>query len=173
MWDLALVVTSAGSLALAAALRRGGVLIGPGATVWLMVWCVTIGLVAVFTKDPQGGAVSVTGKLHLYATGVGCLALPAAGLVLARRHHQHPHWRRRAAWCRWLSLGSIPLFLPFIVPFTLTVLLHVTGVPTPATGLVERAMGVVELALLVLLAGWARHAASGAARRGPRSEGTS
>jgi len=159
LWDLSLAATSAGSIALAMALRHTGVLAGRGTVVWLTLWCVTIGLVAVFTKDPQGGAVTLTGKLHLYATGVSCAALPVAGLLLARRHRAHPHWHGFARWSRRLSLGSIPFFLPFIVPFTITVLLRVRHVPTLATGLIERAMAVLELALLTVLAVWSHRAA--------------
>jgi Protein of unknown function (DUF998) len=160
MWELALAATSAGSVAVGAALRRTGLLVGRGAAGWLAVWCVAILLVAVFRKDPQGGAVTVIGKLHLYATGIACAALPIAGLVLARRYRAHPRWRRVAAWARGLAVASIPFFLPFIVPFTVNVVLGAPRIPTPATGLIERVMAGLELALLALLGVWAQQAAA-------------
>ncbi|WP_342781630.1 DUF998 domain-containing protein, partial [Amycolatopsis rhizosphaerae] len=168
-WALALTLTSAGSVAVLVSLRRTGVLAGAAAPAWLAVWCVAIALVAVFSKDPQGGAVSLTGKLHLYATGVSCAALPVAGLVLARTHRAHPSWHRFARWSRWLALASVPFFLPFIVPFAVHVLFS-RGFPTPATGLVERIMAGLELALLALLGGWAHHASRSMVHTGHPAE---
>jgi hypothetical protein len=164
MWALALATTAAGSAAVAIALRRTGVLPDRLSTTWLVLWCVTILAVAIFRKDPQGGAITLTGKVHLYATSISCGALPVTGLLLARRHRTHPHWYRFAIPARRLAIGSIPFFLPFIVPFTLNVLLH-AHIPTPATGLIERLMGLLELALLALLAAWGHHAASHPATR--------
>ncbi|HVV12577.1 DUF998 domain-containing protein [Amycolatopsis sp.] len=155
LWDLTLVLVSAGSAAISAALRRIGALSVPALS-FLVLWCLSLCAVAVFTKDPQGGAVTFTGKLHLYATGVGCAALPLAGLALAARHRAHPRWSRFARWSRALSLASVPFFLPFIVPFAAHILFGMTHFPTIATGLVERAMAVFELCQLTLLAWWAR-----------------
>lgn len=160
IWDLALAATSGGSVAVVMALRRTGLLLGRAAAAWLALWCVAIALVAVFSKDPQGGAITLTGKLHLYATGVACAALPAAGLALAQRHRTHPRWRRVATWTRGLAVASIPFFLPFIIPFTVNVLLGSSRIPTPATGLIERVMAGLELVLLALLGVWARQAAA-------------
>ncbi|WP_285485685.1 DUF998 domain-containing protein [Amycolatopsis taiwanensis] len=159
MWALALTATSAGSAAVGIALHRTGLLTRWAAT-WLVVWCVAIFLVAVFHKDPQGGAVSLTGKLHLYATGIACAALPIAALALARRHRTRPPWHRFATWTRRLAVTAIPFFLPFIVPFALNMALGEGKIPTPATGLVERLMAGLELALLALLAVWAHRAAT-------------
>jgi hypothetical protein len=58
MWDLALTVTSAGSAAVLLALHRQGVLRGRIAVSGMGVWCMSVLLVVVFTKDPQGGAVT-------------------------------------------------------------------------------------------------------------------
>ncbi|SEP53097.1 DUF998 domain-containing protein [Amycolatopsis saalfeldensis] len=157
LWDGSLLLTSAGSAAVLVALRRARVLAGGAATSVLVVWCVSLLGVAVFTKDPQGGAVSVTGKLHLYSTALTCLSLPVAGWLLGRRHREELHWQRFAAWSRRLALAAIPFYLPFIVPFALNVVLG-SHVPTVATGLIERLMVALELVLLVVLAGWARHA---------------
>jgi hypothetical protein len=84
MWDLALTVTSAGSAAVLLALHRQGVLRGRIAVSGMGVWCVRVLLVAAITKDPQGGAVTITGKLHLYATAASCVSLPIAGWALGR-----------------------------------------------------------------------------------------
>ncbi|WP_329056257.1 DUF998 domain-containing protein [Amycolatopsis sp. NBC_01488] len=150
MWDAALILTAAGSVAVGAVLHRHRVLPGPLAAAMMAVWCVSVLAVAAFTKDPQGGAVSVTGKVHLYATGISCVSLPLVGWLLGRRHRRDLRWYRYAGWSRGLALAAIPFFLPFIVPFVVNVLLG-GHLPTVATGLVERLMIVLELALLVVL----------------------
>ncbi|NKQ55978.1 DUF998 domain-containing protein [Amycolatopsis sp. K13G38] len=160
IWALSLTLTSAGSVALLIALHRNGILRDRIAGFALSAWCVGILAVAVFVKDPQGGAVSLTGKLHLGATAVACATLPVAGLALARRHSGDPRWWRWAVWTRRLALASIPFFLPFIVPFILNTVAGTQVLPTVATGLIERLMAALELVLLTVLATWARGAAT-------------
>ena len=113
--------------------------------------------VQIFTKDPQGGAVTATGKVHLYAAAVSCLSLPLAGWILGHQHRAHPAWGRFAAWSRRLSLGAIPFYLPFIIPFAVNVVFG-GHLPTVGTGLVERLMLALEIGLLVLLGVWASSA---------------
>jgi hypothetical protein len=156
MWAAALVLTSAGSAVLLVALRRRGVLAGWRTPV-LALWCVSLLAVAIFTKDPQGGAVTATGKVHLYAAAVSCLSLPIAGWTLGRQHRAHPAWRRFATWSRRLALGAIPFYLPFIVPFAVNVLFG-GHLPSVGTGLVERLMLALEIGLLVILGFWASSA---------------
>jgi hypothetical protein len=157
MWTGALLLTSAGSAALLLTLRRHGVAAGRRATAVLAVWCLSLLAVAIFTKDPQGGAVTATGKVHLYAAAVSCLSLPVAGWTLGRQHRAHPAWQRFAAWSRRLSLGAIPFYLPFIIPFAVNVVFG-GHLPTVGTGLVERLMLALEIGLLVVLGVWASSA---------------
>jgi hypothetical protein len=154
LWGGALILTSAGSAALLLALHRRGVVAGLPLMAGMGVWCVSLLAVAVFTKDPQGGAVTTTGKIHLYAAAVSCLSLPVVGWALGRRHRAHPRWRRFAAWSRRLALSAIPFYLPFIIPFAVNVVLG-GHLPTVGTGLVERIMLVLEIALLFVLGIWA------------------
>lgn len=154
MWAAALTLTSTGSVWLLLALWRHGVA-GRAVTAGLVLWCASLLAVAVFTKDPQGGAVSPTGKIHLYASAISCLSLPLVGWALGRKHRDDPRWRTFATWTRRLGLASIPFYLPFIVPFAAHVVFGL-NLPTVATGLVERLMMAVEMALLAVLALWAR-----------------
>jgi hypothetical protein len=157
MWSGALVLTSAGSAALLPAMRRRAVLAGLPVPAAMAVWCVSLLAVAVFTKDPQGGAVTTTGKIHLYAAAVSCLSLPLVGWTLGRQHRVHPKWRRHATWSRRLALVAIPFYLPFIVPFFVNVVLG-GHLQTVATGLVERLMLILEVGLLVVLGIWTKAA---------------
>lgn len=158
LWVLALVVTSASTVLLSIALRHRRIITDPLAWVGLVGWCVSLVLVAAFTKDPQGGAVTTTGKLHLYATGITCVSLPLTGWALGRRHRDHVSWRRYALWTRRLSWWSVPFFLPFLVPFAVNVLAGALVFPAMPTGLIERAMIFLDMVLLVVLALWVRHA---------------
>ncbi|MGW4525328.1 DUF998 domain-containing protein [Amycolatopsis sp. NPDC004378] len=157
MWDVALVLTSTGSALLLVALYRRGLLANPALVGAKVLWCVSLLAVALFAKDPQGGAITATGKIHLYASAVTCLSLPVVGWALGRRHRDDPRWRRFATWSRRLALAAIPFYLPFIVPFAVNVVLG-GHLPTIATGLVERLMMVLEIALLVVLGRWAHRA---------------
>lgn len=158
LWDLSLVATSVGSLAVLVAMRRQAILARGAAMSCMGLWCGCVLLVAAFTKDPQGGAVTLTGKIHLYATALSCASLPIAGLALGRQHHARPGWQSFARWARWLAAASIPLFLPFILPFAGTVLLGSRALPSLPTGLIERLMAVLDLAVLVTFALWSWHA---------------
>ncbi|WP_285478052.1 DUF998 domain-containing protein [Amycolatopsis sp. NBRC 101858] len=157
LWDGALVLTSTGSALLLVALYRRGLLANPMLVGTKVLWCVSLVAVAIFAKDPQGGAITVTGKIHLYASAVTCLSLPVVGWALGRRHRDDPRWRRFARWSRRLALAAIPFYLPFIVPFAVNVVLG-GHLPTVATGLVERLMMVLEIALLAVLGHWAHRA---------------
>ncbi len=156
LWDAALLLTSTGSALLLVALYRRGLLAGPALVAAKALWCVSLLAVAVFAKDPQGGAITATGKIHLYASAVTCLSLPVVGWALGHRHRDDPRWRRFATWSRRLALAAIPFYLPFIVPFAVNVLGG--HLPTVATGLVERLMMILEIALLGVLGYWAHRA---------------
>src|SRR3954463_16053636 len=86
MWDGALLLTSSGSALLLVALYRRGLLANPALVAAKALWCLSLLAVAVFAKDPQGGAITATGKIHLYASAVTCLSLPVVGWALGRRH---------------------------------------------------------------------------------------
>lgn len=157
LWDGALLLTSSGSALLLVALYRRGLLANPALVAAKALWCVSLLAVAVFAKDPQGGAITATGKIHLYASAVTCLSLPVVGWAMGRRHRDDPRWRRFATWSRRLALAAIPFYLPFIVPFAVNVVLG-GHLPTVATGLVERLMMLLEIALLGVLGYWAHRA---------------
>lgn len=158
MWAAAMLLTSAGSVVVAVVLRRRGLLCGALTVVAMAAWCAGLAAVALFTKDPQGNAVSWVGKVHLGATGISCVSLPLAGWLVGWAHRNSPDWRGYARWSRILGLAAVPFFLPFLIPFAANVAFG-QHLPTVATGLVERLMAVLELVELLVLAGWAWRAA--------------
>ena len=161
LWDAALLLTSTGSALLLVALYRRGLLANPALVAAKALWCVSL----------LAGAITATGKIHLYASAVTCLSLPVVGWALGRRHRDDPRWRRIATWSRRLALAAIPFYLPFIVPFAVNVILG-GNLPTVATGLVERLMMVLEIALLGVLGYWAHRAMPAGVRFRPAASPT-
>ncbi|MEC3980954.1 DUF998 domain-containing protein [Amycolatopsis sp. H20-H5] len=111
LWDGTLLPTAAGSAPVLLAMHRARVLLGWPVANAMALWCASLLGVVVFTKDPQGGTVSITGKIHLYATALSCVSLPVVGWALGRRHRTRQEWRRFATWSRRLALAAIPFFL--------------------------------------------------------------
>ncbi|MFC9843523.1 DUF998 domain-containing protein [Streptomyces sp. NPDC060223] len=105
---------AAGSAALLAALLRSRLPVGTLAPAALAVGCAGLSLCAVFRTDPAGDAESLSGLVHRHAAGASLAALPAAGLLLARRLRVHRPTSARARRIRhlsWASSGAALLFL--------------------------------------------------------------
>jgi hypothetical protein len=125
----------------------------------MVSWCVCLVGIASFAKDPNTATQTFGGALHLYSTAAACFSLPVAGMLLGRQHRRDPEWRRLALTTQGLALVSVPCFLPFVISFFIIRITHSPGLAVP-TGLVERLMGVVDIAILVVLAVWAHRAAA-------------
>jgi uncharacterized protein DUF998 len=157
VFDTALDVLSVGSVAVLVKMAIHGVVRGRATFVLMIGWCVCLVGIASFTKDPNIGAQSLRGAIHLYATAAACVCLPVAGMVIGWQHRRDPAWRRWAWTTQVLALVSIPCFLPFVVSFFVIRMTHSPGLDVP-TGLVERLMGGLDVIILVVLALWAHRA---------------
>ncbi len=149
LFDLGVLVLVAGSAAAVAALvATGAVRPGGAVTRLLLTWCAGMVLVVAFpttssSLPPTPGAV-----VHAAAAVAGFAALPLGALAAARE------WRavhvRRAAVLRALAVLSLALLVPVLgglAPGS-PLAVQVVGVPF---GLLQRVLGVVDLALLVVL----------------------
>ncbi|HEX5120647.1 MAG TPA: DUF998 domain-containing protein [Pseudonocardiaceae bacterium] len=157
VFDTALDVLSVGSVAVLVKMAMHGVVKGRATFVLMIGWCVCLVGIASFTKDPNIGAQSLRGAIHLYATAAACVCLPVAGMVIGWQHRRDPAWRRWAWTTQVLALVSIPCFLPFVVSFFVIRMTHSPGLDVP-TGLVERLMGGLDIIILVVLALWSHRA---------------
>lgn len=160
VFDTALDILSVGSIAVVVKMARHGVLRGGPSFVLMTSWCVCLVGIAIFTKDPNSGAQTVRGTVHLWVTAAACASLPIASMVIGWRHRRDPHWRRWAWTSQGLALVCLPCGLPFVVSFFVIRLAHVSGPSSLPTGLVERLMGGVDVLIIVVLALWAHRAAS-------------
>ncbi|TCP55272.1 uncharacterized protein DUF998 [Tamaricihabitans halophyticus] len=166
LWDLALIVTAVGSVALLVGMWLAGVLRGVLAVAGMVAWCGGLPLVVLFLKDPQGGAVTMAGKIHLAATIACCVGLAVTGLAIGRRYRSHPEWLRFARWSWWFAVVCLPLFVPFVLPMVGEVLLNQDWQPYLPNGFFERIVAVLDGCLLLLFSVWTWRAADG------RSEST-
>jgi uncharacterized protein DUF998 len=165
IFDAATLLLAAGSAAILGALLRGGVLRpASGATAALALW--VVGLVAVVWFEKHNWAVgpSTSGDIHRVASLVAFLSLPTAALLAARP------WLRSRVAARVVALAGAISFLCFTPILYALVSEPWTGVrwwrAIPLGG-VERALGLAEVATVLLLAWWAARAPD---RVGARAE---
>jgi hypothetical protein len=146
---------SVGSTALVAGLVRSRLPVGAPAIALLGAWCGGLALAVVFPTDPPGD-LSPGGLVHRYAAGAAVAALPAAGLLIARRLGQRPGRQTAARSLRRTSWASVAGCFAFMCAH-----LCVTA-PAPAPlvqeiggllGLAERVTLALEMSLLFMLAG--------------------
>ena len=97
VFDVAVLVLAAGSLAILAALvcvrllgRR------PAAVAALALWCVGLAAVVYFQKHNWAVGPSIDGHIHRVASVAAFLSLPIGALLVARGRLRHPAWGRYA-----------------------------------------------------------------------------
>lgn len=149
--SLAVIALGAGVLALV--LARAGA--DPRAALLVAVWAGCVVLIGAFPTDPPGEPLSLSGSIHRYAAFLAFVALPAAGLLVARRT-PWPNLVRGLSLAAYAALGLVTV--PYVTEF-----LGERMTPLPQ-GLVQRAVVGCELVLIALLCRYAR----GARRRGSR-----
>lgn len=159
VFKLGLIVTSAGSFVLWLALARHRVLHGRMASMAMAAWCVGLVCIAAFAKDRVPANYTIHGGVHLWVTALACGAMPVTCLVVGWRHRKHTTWHRHARLTFALALCNLPCVLPFVIAFTLNTLTGTEHFSGPATGLIERGMGLLDVGTLVVFGLWARHAA--------------
>lgn len=159
VFDSAMDLIGAGSAALVVVMWRRG-LLRRGPELALMIsWCVCVIGVGTCAKDPNAGAQTLRGTLHLAFTAAACASLPFAALLLGWRYRDHLWHRRFARKARLFGLASVPCFLPFLVSFVVLRLSHGVQFVIVPTGLVERLMVVLDIVILAVFALWTRTAA--------------
>lgn len=155
LFDAAVLALASGSIAILLGLVGARILrpLGPAALL-ITTWAVCLVALVFFQKyDYQnGGGTGPAGMIHRVSSLVAFLCLPTGALLTARRQpaaNRPAAWTRRAAFLSWGFLSV----LFYAVAQSL-----VTGVPwwrVFPLGLMERLIGVAELAVLLALGWWA------------------
>lgn len=167
-FDTATLLLAAGSLAVLAALRRAGV-VRRGAVAALMLWVAGLVGVVWFEKHDWAAGPSLSGDIHRAASLVAFLSLPAGALLAAAPWLRGPGARLPA---RLVALGgvlSLACFAPILWALVSQPWTGVRWWRAIPLGGVERLLGIVEVATVLLLAWWAVRAARPA--RVPSSTG--
>lgn len=148
----ALIALAIGSVAVLAALVRGGL------TAWwsaggigMLLWCAGIAAVVYFPKHNWSVGPSASGTIHRVASLTAFIALPLAAIAIA--------WvRRREVAAKWtlafavLSLVSFGIIVGAFVAQPLTGVRWWRVIPL---GLTERTVAAFEVATLLTLGWWA------------------
>jgi hypothetical protein len=161
VFDTAMDMIGAGSAALLVVMRRRGLLRRGPELALMVTWCVCVIGVGTCTKDPTVGGQTIRGTLHLAFTAAACASLPLAALAVGWRHRDHLWYRRFARTARAFGVASVPCFVPFLVSFVVLRLSRGAQLAIVPTGLVERLMVVLDIAILLVFALWANTAARG------------
>jgi hypothetical protein len=152
----AVIVLAGGTLTTLLGLRVAGLHLGVWAGVFFAIWCTSLTLCAIFPTDNSKTITSVSGLIHQVAGASLFVSLPMAGLALAKRLVADVRWahvgrvvRRMAMVGMGLATAYLATRLPDIFPsLAIPGILDGRGV----SGLVQRALFVLEMLMLMALA---------------------
>jgi hypothetical protein len=165
LFDMSVLILAIGVGAVLAALVMGGyVRTGSLPFVVMSACCLALIAVVIFPDHALNGLLGPSGWVHWGAAMVAFGSLPFASALLRRRHRGAGCRVRLRGLTRALSTTAGACFVVLFAGSTaeLTMSLRVWRVG----GIVERILGLTEMAVTVLMAGWAR---SGCACTAPRS----
>lgn len=148
-----------GSMLLLVGLIRAGVLapLSVG-SILLSLWVIGLVGVAAFPKHNWEIGPSTSGSIHRLATLLAFVSLPAAVLVIARRHRQ----ARPAVWLAYGSMAWLSVLFGAIVIGMLTDLRWYRIIPL---GIVERGIVAFEVGAVLALGIWLIRGEFAAAKR--------
>ncbi|WP_436759083.1 DUF998 domain-containing protein [Streptosporangium sp. V21-05] len=145
MLPLSLTLFSVAATIIGAMLARRG----EDRAVALLVgtWGLCMLLIGAFPTDEPGVPLSMSGGIHRYAAFVAFLAMPIAGLLLARRYAASPYARP----VRLLSLAALGVLVLVVLPYVVRMFgVDLTNDDIPA-GVVQRLVVGFEVAVLAML----------------------
>ncbi len=160
VFDSAVVLLAAGSLAVLAALLAAGIARKRSAAAYaLAAWCAGLLLVALFQKHDWSVGPSLGGYVHWAGTLLAFLSLPAAAILLARPWLWHGPWRVTAWSSLVLGVTALLCFLPVVFAIAVHLTIGTSWWQVVPLGLVERVLAIVEVVAVLVMGRWARSAA--------------
>ncbi|GAA2876670.1 hypothetical protein GCM10010517_37910 [Streptosporangium fragile] len=140
--SLTLFATAATVIAALLARRRED----RGAALLVGLWGVCMLLIGAFPTDAPGVPLSMSGGIHRYAAFVAFLAMPIAGLLVARRHASNPYARP----VRLLSLAALGVLVLVVLPYVVRMLGVELGNDDIPAGVTQRLVVGFEVAVLAM-----------------------
>ena len=125
-----------------------------GATVALTLWVLGLLAIAIFPKQDWSQPPSISGSIHLTASGIAFVSLPIAAVLLAKpwlRHRTHGVHARRTRLFAWLAIAS---FSPLLYAFVVAAVTGVAWWEVVTFGHSERLLAVSEVATLAVIGTW-------------------
>lgn len=160
VFDLALVLLAAGSIAVLVALTAGQVVRQVSAgSACMLLWSICLLVLVLSPKHNWAIGPSLHGQIHRVASLLAFFALPIGAMLIARTWRGYIPWRAHASWSFWLGATTLLWFLPIIAAVTLY---PVTGTPwwhAIPLGLVERLLALNAVATVLALGWWGVRAA--------------
>lgn len=164
-----LVAVATAALAILAGLAQLRVRLGPRAVALLIGWSAALLLCAAFPTDDSPRIETASGWIHQFAGASLFVTLPLACLAAATSLREQHGWAGTAALLRRLAIGAVVLASAYLVARLpdLVVWWQFPGVLDfrAVSGLVQRGLFALELAMLLALATRLLRVSWSAARR--------
>ncbi|MET9230629.1 DUF998 domain-containing protein [Lentzea sp. NPDC003310] len=157
VFDVAVVLLAAGSLAIL------GVLVHKGVARWrsvgavaLALWSFGLVLVVIFPKTNWAmGTNELSGSIHRFGSMVAFVSLPIAIIALARPWLRHHVWGRHARWTMVSGLLSVVAFMPLLYAIALSMVSDVRWWRVFPLGYIERILLAAEVLAVLVVGLWA------------------
>jgi hypothetical protein len=168
LFDLGVIALAAGSALLLVGLVRARVLrAGSAGSVFLGLWVVALVVLVVFEKTNWSIGPSIGGYIHRYASLAAFLSLPIGALLAAASGARHTHWRRPALLTRSSALVALLCFSPLVYAIAQNFVTNVSWWRVFPLGILERLLGLAEVAVVLVLGWWVGRAGSPASTAQP------
>ena len=156
MFDLAVGALSVGSALLLLALLAARALRWPSTpALGLLTWVGALLVLVAFEKADWSVGPSISGYVHRYACLTAFVAMPVAASAMGRRWRDDPAFGRAAAWLRALAGASFGWLAVIVLGMLLYPLAGLSLWRYVPLGLLERGLGLTEVAALLVLGRWA------------------
>ncbi|MFB9905001.1 DUF998 domain-containing protein [Allokutzneria oryzae] len=156
VFDLALVLLAGGSLAILAALVRGGLLrVRSAGAVLLGLWSLGLTVVVLFPKHNWAVGPSLSGDIHRVGSLVAFLSLPVAVLLIARRWLRDERWGGHARRTRALGVLAVLSFAPVVYVLVHAAVVGGSWWQVLPLGAIERVLALCEVIAVLGVGGWA------------------
>ncbi|GAA4016583.1 hypothetical protein GCM10022247_44640 [Allokutzneria multivorans] len=156
VYDIALLLLAVGSLAILAALERGGLVrLRSVGAVLLALWSAGLTVVVLFPKHNWAVGPSLSGDIHRVGSLVAFLSLPVAVLLIARRWLRDERWGVHARRTRALGVLAVLSFAPVVYVLVYAMAVGGSWWQVLPLGVIERLLALCEVIAVVGVGVWA------------------
>jgi hypothetical protein len=157
VFDVAVLLLAAGSLAILAALvHKGLTRWRSGGSIALILWSVGLLLVVAFPKTNWAmGTNQLSGGIHRFGSMIAFVSLPVAAILLARPWLKDHVWGRHAKFTLASGVASVVAFMPILYAIVLGATSDVRWWRVFPLGYIERILLIAEVGAVLVVGLWA------------------